>query len=491
MAVVAGLAAVVSAALLLSGERPFPGALALWPVLGAAALIWGGEMAGGWWARISAVRPVRYTGDVSYSIYLWHWPLIVLLPYILGQELGVAGKVGVFVATFVLAGLSTRFVEDPIRFSPRLLGGGRRPRAIIGWSAAAMVAVVGIAGVGTVLAASRAGTSAAYATELVAGIPTPGPGAQGPATPGPGTPPPGSAGPGSPQPGTPEPSTPPKPGECLGALRAANPACEGVLPADLLVPDPAAAPDDTYNRRECFSSSSDELHICSLGPADATVRLAAIGDSHSNQLLAAYERIADARGWRIDVAGHNGCYWTTAVQQKPTQALIDACNAWKVAVTDWLAETPEDYDALLVTMARARSIAIPRPGEDPVDAAVRGLLEAWSTQHERGTRIIAIRDNPAMAPNTVSCVARNAARANDACSLPVARALGERDALVEAVARNPDARLVDLTDVYCPDRRCLVVIGNVVVFADRDHVTATWARTLAPVLADRIESALP
>jgi len=267
-------------------------------------------------------------------------------------------------------------------------------------------------------------------------------------------------------------------------------ACKGVLPPDLLVPDPATAQDDHYNRSDCFSSSSTELHICSLGPPDAKVRLAAVGDSHSNQLLAAYERIADAKGWRIDVAGHNGCYWTTAVQSKPTQELVDACNGWKDEVTRWLADSP-GYDAILVTMARSRSLAVPGPGEDSVDAAVRGLLEAWSTQSELGTRIIAIRDNPAMASDTVTCVASHVDRPNQACSRPAAEALGARDPLVEAVARDADARLVDLTDIYCPDDRCLAVIGNVVVFADRDHVTATWARTLAPVLADRIEAELP
>jgi hypothetical protein len=274
----------------------------------------------------------------------------------------------------------------------------------------------------------------------------------------------------------------------MGVVNARR--CQGVLPADLLVPDPAAAPDDRQSDAACFDGlEASELHVCSFGPPDATVRLAAVGDSHSNQLLAAYRQIALARGWRIDVAGHNGCYWTTAVQDKPTQAMVDACTAWKSAVGRWLAQAP-GYDAILVTMARSRSLAVAGPDEDPVDAAVLGLVGAWSSVRPLHTRVIAIRDNPAMTADTVSCVAEHMDRANAACSRPAASALGARDALAEAVARDPDARLVDLTDLYCPDGRCMVVIGHVVVFADRDHVTATWARSLAPVLADRIDAAM-
>jgi hypothetical protein len=70
-------------------------------------------------------------------------------------------------------------------------------------------------------------------------------------------------------------------------------------------------------------------------------------------------------------------------------------------------------------------------------------------------------------------------------------ALGRRDALVEAVRRSSDARLVDLTDIYCPDGLCVAIIGNVVVYQDEHHVTATFARSLMPILAERIGGSLP
>jgi hypothetical protein len=120
----------------------------------------------------------------------------------------------------------------------------------------------------------------------------------------------------------------------------------------------------------------------------------------------------------------------------------------------------------------------------------KALASAWSPQITRGTRIIAIRDNPAMRPDVVTCVARFGLAANAHCALPASQALGARDALVEAVRLDPGARLIDMTDIYCPAGVCLPLIGHVVVFQDKDHMTATFVRTLVPALSDRIKAAL-
>jgi hypothetical protein len=72
----------------------------------------------------------------------------------------------------------------------------------------------------------------------------------------------------------------------------------------------------------------------------------------------------------------------------------------------------------------------------------------------------------------------------------VAVAVGSRDPLLEAVAGTAGARAIDLTDIYCPTGRCLPIIGNVAVYQDRDHITATFSQSLAGVLGDRVASAL-
>jgi len=80
----------------------------------------------------------------------------------------------------------------------------------------------------------------------------------------------------------------------------------------------------------------------------------------------------------------------------------------------------------------------------------------------------------------------------DPCTLPRAQALpGEDvDPLVLAAAADPDVALVDLSDIYCDDTTCHTLIGGLVVYFDGHHLTATFARTLAPILGEAVERAL-
>ena len=450
-AVVLGLLGIAGACIVISGGLPFPGATAAWPVLAAAAVLWGGPRIGPAWDRVVGFRPIQFIGGISYSIYLWHWPLIVLAPFVLGRDLHRVDWVVIVAMTIGLAALSTRFIENPIRFSAHLLGGGRRPRTIGAWSAAAMAVSVAIAGAG--LATGDARRAEAQVVSRIALDEAP---------------------------------------QCLGAMAIVNAGrCSGVVAADVLIPDPADASTDSWNDPACWAGVDDPaLRVCSFGPPDAAIRLAAIGDSHNNALLTAWKAIAEQNGWRIDVAGHNGCYWTTVVQTKPIPSMVDACETWKRSLNAHLAETPA-YDAILVTNARFSLPPRVAPGADVTALTVAGLVGAWQAQTARGTRIIAIRDNPRLANDVVACVVQHRTASDQACSISASKGLGPRDALVEAAARSSNARVVDLTDIYCPGDRCLPVIGNVVVYQNRDHVTATFVTTLVTVLSDRIRAVLP
>lgn len=449
--VVVGLVLVATATWWLRAGLPFPGPAAAWPVAGAAALIWGGAAAGGPYARLAALRPVRWVGDTSYAIYLWHWPLVVLLPIALGHSLHTAAKIAVIVATLLLAGMSTHWIENPVRHSPRLLGGTRRTRHILAWGGAGMAAVAMLAGAG--MAANAAGASAAVARSAALER---------------------------------------EYGSCLGAAALVNSlTCEGTIPSDVLVPGPDEAARDRGPTPECFAGAEDgELRICSLGPADATVRLAAVGDSHGNALFAAYQALADTNGWRIDVAAHSGCPWSAALLERPTPVMGRACAAWRQAVTLWLGGGAP-YDAVIITAARGRALPVEESGKDRLDVAVSGFVDAWAVVEARGTQIIAIRDNPQMQADVIACALHHPDDAGTACAQPASRGLGGRDLLAEAVNRSAGAHLIDLSAVYCPDATCPPVINHVLVYRDSHHLTSAWARSLVPLLASEIRAALP
>jgi peptidoglycan/LPS O-acetylase OafA/YrhL len=139
-----GLLLIVVPAAIYTAETPFPGLAALPPCVGAALLIAAGETGDSLVGRALSWRPVVFVGLISYSLYLWHWPLMVF------QETGdllIAAKPGstpvklaVFAASFVVAALSWRFVETPFRTGRWRPG----PRALFVGTAAASAVIAGL-----------------------------------------------------------------------------------------------------------------------------------------------------------------------------------------------------------------------------------------------------------------------------------------------------------------------------------------------------------
>ncbi|GAA3653127.1 acyltransferase family protein [Microbacterium marinilacus] len=434
-----GVALIVASTVLLSGEVPFPGFAALLPVVGAALIVWAGGTS--FLIRAGSTPPVRLLGDVSYAVYLWHWPLIVMLPFLTGHTLTPLEKIGIAAASILLAWLSTRFVENPVRLSPRLLS-GRRPLVVAAWAAGGMACVLAITvTTGAVVREEEARDRAAVADVLAA------------------------------------------PPECLGAAAMAAGGCEArALDATSLVPAPAIAEADDANRDECWSSGDDDsLNVCTLGPeTDYDRRLVVIGDSHNNAYLSAYERIAEERGWRLDVMGHAACYWTDTRTELATPQQTEACATWRGRVADYVASA-EDVDAFLVTRSSG--------GVDADAETVDGMVSAWAARPDEGIPVLAVLDSPRLPSDTVQCIEFDPAQADARCGRPIDEVLYD-DGQAEAVQRDPNATAIDLTDLFCADDVCAPTIGGVVVYRDGHHLTATYAATVAPFLAERIEAAL-
>ncbi len=131
-----GLALIAGAVLLYTDRTPFPGPAALPPVLGAALIIWAGgtNAERPWVNRLLSWAPIVFIGQISYSLYLWHWPVLTVARIV--GELTPAGKVGVVALSFVLAVLSWRFVERPFR---KLRSTGHASRVFVGAAAAAVL----------------------------------------------------------------------------------------------------------------------------------------------------------------------------------------------------------------------------------------------------------------------------------------------------------------------------------------------------------------
>jgi peptidoglycan/LPS O-acetylase OafA/YrhL len=436
-----GLAAILGSGFLVDGARAYPGPAALLPVGGAVLVV----LASGSSHRMSASgplqsRPLVALNRYSYALYLWHWPAIIVLLTIRERADGVLGLDGaaiVLAASIVLAVLTQRLVERPLgAWLSR--GRGRARFAFV----LAAVLVVPVAGG----AAFAVGESTRVTVEA---------------------------------------------GGCHGAaaLDPDRPECAtpdgGAAP---LVPALADLRTDDDNRLECWARpSSDDFAMCSVGEREApSLRLLAVGDSHSNTLLGAYEQIALAHGWRIDIAGRAACHWTEAVREQVSAALAARCRDWNDAVDELVATT--DYDALLVTNSSRAHYRLPA-GADLAEYRTRGYAEAWSHRADPTSPVIAIRDNPIFPRDAMLCLQDADRVAAGACAVPRDAALRE-DGLADAVRADPYAHLVDLTDLMCEPQRCAPAVGGVVVTRDGAHLTATFARTLAPYLDREISAIL-
>jgi peptidoglycan/LPS O-acetylase OafA/YrhL len=134
-----GLVSIIVSLFVFDRTTPFPGYAALAPVLGTAAVIYGGgaTLVG----RILSLRPFVWVGLVSYSLYLWHWPILVYAKQALVTEhLSLVQATGCIVATFFAAALSWRLVEKPFRKLPA-------PRMRLFFGTAALIGCVVAAGV--------------------------------------------------------------------------------------------------------------------------------------------------------------------------------------------------------------------------------------------------------------------------------------------------------------------------------------------------------
>lgn len=116
---VAGLMLVVVPAFVYTSETVFPGLAAAPPCIGAALLIWIGATGESAVGNLLKSRVPVFVGLISYSLYLWHWPLLVFVKHAMGESLNLDGKLGIGLVSVVLATLSWRYVETPFRSKAR------------------------------------------------------------------------------------------------------------------------------------------------------------------------------------------------------------------------------------------------------------------------------------------------------------------------------------------------------------------------------------
>ncbi|WP_203747862.1 acyltransferase family protein [Cellulomonas chitinilytica] len=437
----AGAGLIALSAFAFSSRTPFPGWAAAVPVLGAVLVLAAGLPRARWSpSGLMGWAPVQAVGDMSYSLYLWHWPLIVLLPYVVGAQLGLQGRVVAVLVAVPLAYLTRRFVEIPVLDAYRPTSGAFwRRKSTVGLAVAAGMVLVAVPAFAMNTTVRHEQVAAWDALDSVVASPP----------------------------------------ECFGAAAVDDTACTDG-PADAVFPAPLIGDQDDFGRIHAGCQVGGDTVTatpCTFGAPDGTVKIALVGDSHAAQWQPALAAVAEQRGWQLTTYLRSGCPVTAA----PPQDRSAACRAWEKDVIDTVADADFDY---VFTSA----LSATRYGGG--DGGVAGFVDAWTRMAGSGARVVALRDNPdptqAGVESTPACVEDRSAAA---CGTPQDVSLLP-DPQVTAVERTPGAALVDLTGYFCQDGTCPAVIGDVLVYHQDQHVTMTYMKTLAPMLSAAIDEAV-
>ena len=442
-----GLAAIAVTAVTFSSATPFPSWRALLPILGTVVVIAAhAGTAGISPTRILRWRPIQWLGDISYSVYLWHWPLIVLLPHVSGQ-LEWLDKTVILAASLILGTLSKNYVEDVFRF-------GRRVPSIRRTYTLAALGMAFVVGLATLQLLELSSREAAAKREVERAVASGDP--------------------------------------CFGAKALETPEACVDRYDETIVPAPAQAAldkSDTYaavsGGKDCWSYTPEFPTItCEFGDPEATVNVALVGNSHAGQWLTPLQQVARDRGWRITTYLASRCALVPVSQRLSTAAYSAACSRWVDNVSNEVKRN--QFDLVFLTNRMSVQASGTESAEESIAAYRDGYQQLLGDWSRSGVHVVALRDTPAPVAGGLrsipDCVAAHPADLTK-CSGP--RGVWEPvEPIVSAAAAidSPRVHLADLNDRICTPELCPAVVGGVIVYFDGSHLTATYARTLTPFL---------
>ena len=221
-------------------------------------------------------------------------------------------------------------------------------------------------------------------------------------------------------------------------------------------------------RLKCHQGQdSTEPVGCMLGDPKGTKTVIVVGDSHAAQWIPAIDKIARDRKWKLVTFTKAACPFTrvmVADKGKP----YEACAKWRDNV---LAEIERLRPELMFTSQS-------RYSSTSEAAMIEGLRSLWSELNESGVRIIAIRNTPFVKFDPGDCLAADPRKC-----VTARKEVEASDVFAQAAAPLPGVRVVDMSDALCGKETCSAIVGNIIVWRDYHHMTATYALSLAPYLA--------
>nr|WP_236147714.1 acyltransferase family protein [Mycolicibacterium sp. CH28] len=463
-----GLSMILLACVWLSQTTLYPGWAAALPTLGTVLVIGAGcatPIQG--CGRLLKMRLMQWLGRISYSLYLWHWPILLMALWAIAPVTGHAlllGAAGIALSV-ALAALTLRFVENPLRYAPRIRNSPLRSIAV-GGVATAVAAAVGFA----LQVPSPVGHGAPAVALKVDAIPVP----------------PGS------DTGTYDAAV----RRAFAQVQAAVTASVDVqaVPSNLTPPlgdvaqkdDPGAAPAGCV--LSFFEVGQPE---CATGDVASSTRVALIGDSNAAMWNPAFKQLAAQRHWRLETMAKFGCPMLDLPTLNPVlERPYTECTQWR---TQLIARLHTERPQLIVLSVMRRygagygwNVGFSSYEPEWLTAVTRLVQQL----HATGAQVLVLGPIPSPQTSTPDCLSVHLEDAT-ACSTPKSTAVNAAGITAEDIAaRTGGGQYANLTDLFCTAEHCPAIVGNTLVYADRNHLTLQYARVLAPVMGILTDRAL-
>lgn len=426
---VLGMTVIVLCGFVVDGVTAFPGPLALIPVLATLALIVAGSETAV--AATLSNRFFAWVGSIAFPLYLWHWPLLIFYLSATGRSHADAvGGLGIIGASVALAWLTVRLVERPAQ-STTFTPGRVAVTACAGIAALAVTA----GSIGWNVYIDRSIT-AVQADESVDELTHP------------------------------------------GALELTD----GVRAEPAAVRPPLySAPEDLpiSTLEGCIADfETRDAVSCTYGDLDASRTIVLAGSSHAEHWLTALDALGIQHGFKVVTFLKMGCPLSADTMPMLGANEYPDCLDWTQTVLADVATMNPDYVFTTST----------RPREDfPGDYTPAWYTSVWRELAAEGVGILGIRDTPWLAYRAIDCLADGGDATS--CGIPRDEALDPVNPALAASFQFPGFSSLDLSDAVCDDTVCRVEQGNVLIYRDEHHLTATYVRTLTTELGRQVGSA--
>jgi peptidoglycan/LPS O-acetylase OafA/YrhL len=456
----AGLAAVAWSLVAFGPQTPFPGPAALVPVLGTgAALVAGTRHLTAGPARLLGLGPLQPIGAVSYTWYLWHWLMLVLAPAVLGHSLGLAENVAVCVFSLVPAALTTALLEQPVRRSRWLSAGAARSLVVGGALSlgAALVAVAIVAELPPPVGSGHVAAARLVTTRATAG--------------------------GSSSTIPPAVATANSLNEQVNRLvyqSLANPD----VPANLTPSLADAAADIPVPEDDgCFDGFTEtSVNSCLYGDTTSSRTVVLFGDSHALQWFPAIDNLANQQHDALVVMAKATCPPIDITIFSPSLGrTYTECSEWRASELQRM--TALHPAVVILGFSREYGIADDHVVVDG-PAWLSGLTQMITAiEQDTGARVVLMGDDPYPQLNTPDCLSQNLTN-TPVCSIPKHYPYYNPGGITQekAVAASTGAGYVDTDPWFCIATTCTPIVGNILVYRDDNHITATYANWLTPVI---------